>query len=281
MAQGRRELPPALTAAALADLLRDAITRPLAEAAPSLMDLALTGPWQGAALAGRLASGAWGTLSETGSVDPGCDQRQWALQDGPAHDALTVDLIISGDLGRDPRWPRWRPAALMLGVRAAASIRLHAGRTLGTLTLYSPTPLSPTPLPPAPLSSGRPRAMDGVVDEWADLATLAAHLSVLVEGSERRQQLERALVSRSTVGQAVGLLRSRFGLDADQGFALLRRHSQQRNVKLIELARAVVATGELPGLDREPDPNRQSRFRAGAAGDCAVREPAHPGQWRS
>ena len=271
MAQGRRELPPALTAADLADLLRDAITRPLAEAAPSLMDLALTGPWQGAALVGKLATGAWGTLSETGSVDPGCDQRQWALQDGPAHDALTGDLIVAGDLGRDPRWPRWRPAALLLGVRAAASIRLHAGRTLGALTLYSPTPLS----------SGRPGAMDGVVDEWADLATLAAHLSILVEGSERRQHLERALVSRSTVGQAVGLLRSRFGLDADQAFALLRRHSQQRNVKLIQLARVVVATGELPGLDRESDPNRQSRFRAGAAGDCAVREPAHPGQWRS
>ena len=91
MAQGRRELPPALTSAALADLLRDAITRPLAEAAPSLMALALTGPWQGAALAGRLASGAWGTLSETGSVDPGCDQRQWALQDGPASLVVPID----------------------------------------------------------------------------------------------------------------------------------------------------------------------------------------------
>lgn len=256
------------TAAAIAETVRDAISRPLDEATRSLMALALTGPWRGAALAGRLPSGGQGTISAAGTVDPGCDQRQWALGDGPACDALAADLVVASDLGVDERWPRWRPAAISLGVRAAVSLRLHAGRTLGAFTVYSPTPLA---------GSGR-SAPDG---PFPGLVAVAAHLSVLVEVAERHRHLQRAVHSRSIVGQAIGLLRSRFDLGADQAFALLRRQSQTANVKLIRLAESVVDTGVLPGLDVAPESGGQTGFRPGGAGDCAVREPAHPGQRRS
>jgi len=39
----------------------------------------------------------------------------------------------------------------------------------------------------------------------------------------------------------------RFSLDADRAFQVLRRHSQDGNVKLVEVARRVVRTGALPG----------------------------------
>ena len=39
----------------------------------------------------------------------------------------------------------------------------------------------------------------------------------------------------------------RFSLDADRAFQVLRRYSQDGNVKLVEVARRVVQTGALPG----------------------------------
>jgi AmiR/NasT family two-component response regulator len=53
----------------------------------------------------------------------------------------------------------------------------------------------------------------------------------------REIQLRRALDSRDVIGQAKGILMHRRGISAEQAFDLLRRSSQDLNVKLAELAR--------------------------------------------
>jgi hypothetical protein len=49
----------------------------------------------------------------------------------------------------------------------------------------------------------------------------------------------------------------RFGLDADRAFAVLRRYSQDHNIKLREVARRTVETRTRPpadGGERQPEP---------------------------
>lgn len=58
---------------------------------------------------------------------------------------------------------------------------------------------------------------------------------------QEADNLRVALDSRHTIGLAQGLLMARYGLTTSQSFALLRRYSQDGNVKLRRLADDVVA----------------------------------------
>jgi AmiR/NasT family two-component response regulator len=61
------------------------------------------------------------------------------------------------------------------------------------------------------------------------------------------------------IGQAVGILMERERISADQAFDILRRASQHLNVKLREVARDLVGTGERP----ETEESRPSDLRNG------------------
>jgi hypothetical protein len=74
---------------------------------------------------------------------------------------------------------------------------------------------------------------------------LAAHTSVVLAAALKEEQLTRALESRTVIGQATGRLIERFGLNADQAFAVMRRVSQNHNIKLHALAHHLVETGVL------------------------------------
>jgi hypothetical protein len=53
-------------------------------------------------------------------------------------------------------------------------------------------------------------------------------------------QLQRALETRDTIGQAKGMLMERFNVDAAAAFKLLTRLSQESNVRLADIARRLV-----------------------------------------
>jgi hypothetical protein len=54
--------------------------------------------------------------------------------------------------------------------------------------------------------------------------------------------LEAAVVAHGRIGQAMGILMTRYGIGPEAAFAALRRVSQQHNVKLRSLAEAIIAT---------------------------------------
>jgi AmiR/NasT family two-component response regulator len=60
---------------------------------------------------------------------------------------------------------------------------------------------------------------------------------------ELTDQLQQALESRDVIGQAKGLLMTRHAVTADVAFEMLRRASQDTNVKLRELAKKLVVSG--------------------------------------
>lgn len=71
----------------------------------------------------------------------------------------------------------------------------------------------------------------------------------LILGRSRRNEanLERALDSHRLIGQAMGILIERHRIVAEEAFDLLRRASQDHNVKLREVAERVIETGAEPG----------------------------------
>lgn len=53
---------------------------------------------------------------------------------GPPYDE---DLLSSNDVGADPRWPRWGPAAVGKGIETVISVQLYNHeQTMGALNLF-------------------------------------------------------------------------------------------------------------------------------------------------
>jgi GAF domain-containing protein len=166
------------------------------------------------------------------------DEVQYRMGEGPCNEAvLRSDVVTVDDLARDQRWPRW--GALMtaeLGVRSSLSFRLFTAQnsSWGALNVYSHTP----------------HAFDA--DDVAHGQTIAAMVGVVLARSIHEDQLAAALEMRAVIGQATGILMERFQLDADVCFNILRRLSQQNNVKLRDIAVRLVETRRLPGREDVP-----------------------------
>jgi GAF domain-containing protein len=159
------------------------------------------------------------------------DELQFVLKEGPCFDALRMhERVHSPDLAHDPRWPTWGPkVAAEAGVRSIVSYRLYTTQdTLGAMNLYSEN-------------------LDAFdVDDINNGQALAAHVGVAVADSQNAEHLESAISSRTAIGRAEGILMERFAISPDQAFAVLRRVSQRRNVKLNRVAEELVRTGETP-----------------------------------
>lgn len=159
------------------------------------------------------------------------DALQHELNEGPCLDALREDhTVISLDLADDDRWPSWGPQVVeKLGLHSSVSYRLYStDKDLGALNLY-----------------GR-KASSFSSEDIADGLALAAHVGVALAAAQEVEHLERALSGRTVIGQATGILMERFDLVPDRAFSVLSRMSQQRNVKLRELAEQIVTTRTVP-----------------------------------
>ncbi|WP_245633648.1 GAF and ANTAR domain-containing protein [Amycolatopsis jejuensis] len=200
----------------------------------------------------RAPDGTFHTAAYTDPAAAELDRLQYDLGQGPCHDAAEPgrpEFIECPDLSAATIWPAWAPAAAGLGwggVLATALAVDSPPRFSGALNLYS-------------------RKADGLAEADRDLVLLlASHATLAVAETDaatrdevHQQQLRRALDSRDVIGQAKGIIMARRGLDADEAFELLRRTSQQLNVKLVHLAGTLAERhGELdvPEALGEADP---------------------------
>lgn len=159
------------------------------------------------------------------------DELQFVLKEGPCFDALHMhEMVYSADLAHDARWPRWGPMIVEeTGVASIVSYRLYTTQdTLGAMNLYST----------------ETNAFDA--DDISNGEALAAHVGVALAAAMNAEHLETAISNRTVIGRAEGILMERFGIPSDQAFAVLRRVSQRRNVKLNIVAEELVRTGVTP-----------------------------------
>lgn len=170
------------------------------------------------------------------STDPlaiALDDVQGECEEGPCITAAREEpVVVSRDLADDARWPRFGPLAVEMGVRSAASYQLflhrHDRDRLGALNLYGRSP-------------------DGFEDETVVLGEVfAAQCSAALAAAIAKEGAAAALESRDRIGQAKGILMERHRLDASEAFDALRRSSQERNMKLRDVADHVARTGALP-----------------------------------
>ena len=66
----------------------------------------------------------------------------------------------------------------------------------------------------------------------------------LAAATDRAGHLERAVVSNRRIGMAMGILMERHRFTEEQAFDHLRDLSQERNVKLRDVAEQLIYTGE-------------------------------------
>jgi GAF domain-containing protein len=173
------------------------------------------------------ADGTLETAAPTAEIITVLDAAQYRLRQGPCYEAATETVhVTSPNLAADERFPDYAAIAVAAGVRAQAAVRLFdTGKSRGALNLYSPNV--------------------GAFEDLSMLNHLFAHQAAAVIGyATEIQNLREALNTRATIGQAIGILMERYKLDAQRAFAFLTRLSQQRNVKLRQLAEEVNETVE-------------------------------------
>jgi GAF domain-containing protein len=170
------------------------------------------------------------TPASTSTIVEKADALQYEFGEGPCLDAIwSLDLVVIDDLRQEGRWPKWAPRAADLGLGSVLSVRIRgASGTLGGLNCYSTAT----------------RAFDSTDEAVASI--FARHAADALDAAEERAGLRKALRSRQVIGVAQGLLMQRFNLSLDQSFEVLRRYSQNQNLKLRELAEQLVIEGRIP-----------------------------------
>lgn len=189
---------------------------------------------EGCDLAGMSIVNPRGVETPAGSGDAlkRLDALQFELKEGPCFDVLqNQEIVLGRDLATDARWPNWGPrVAREIGVGSIVSYRLFTtADTLGAMNLYSL----------------RTDAFDS--EDIDNGGALAAHVAVALAESQNVTNLETAINVRTVIGRAEGILMERFDLSPAQAFAVLRRVSQARNIKLNRVAEELVRTRETPG----------------------------------
>lgn len=164
------------------------------------------------------------TAAPTHDILLGLDQAQAELREGPCFDAAEENIhIFSPNIAHDERFPNYGPVALSYGVRSQAGLRLfHAPRSQGALNFYS-------------------TKVGALTQDLEPLQALFSHHAGMAIGYAREvHNLNEAVKTRTLIGQATGVVMERYGLPDHRAFALLTRLSQERNVKLRQIAQEIV-----------------------------------------
>lgn len=224
---------PSPSAADFAEVLRQAAARKTSrESLATVIAMAVeSGPCDSASITMLGKQRQLTTVAASDDRVLQADQLQYDLDEGPCLDAVWVEgQFVVPDLEADGRWPRWAPRAAELGVCGMLSLHLFTDTALGSLNLYSL----------------RPREFDAADVETAKV--IAAHASVVLAYARAEQNLWQAIDSRNLIGQAQGILMERYKLNQSSAFAVLKRYSQNHNLRLAVVAEELVSTGALPGF---------------------------------
>ncbi|RSD21495.1 ANTAR domain-containing protein [Amycolatopsis eburnea] len=183
----------------------------------------------------REQAGRFFTPIETDAVALELDRVQYEAGGGPCVDAARPEgpgYSLVQDLSGGTPWPQFAAVATRHGFGSVLSTALQpAGEPAavrGALNVYS--------------------HREGITEDDRHRALLLATHGSLALARTRTAEvaelqhthLRRAIESRDVIGQAKGILMARQGLTAEQAFQVLRRTSQDLNVKLADIATTLV-----------------------------------------
>jgi GAF domain-containing protein len=172
------------------------------------------------------------------------DEVQYELDEGPCLHAMRDGRMVRvEDTADKARWPEFEARAASHGIRSCLALPLNAdGKPVGALNLYAREV--------AAFGTAEAR----LAEKFAVNASGAVSLALrLASHTALIEQLRSSLASRGVIDQALGIIMAAEHCTQDRAFSILRSASQNSNVKLRDIASAVVAsvTGEPP---RPPPP---------------------------
>jgi hypothetical protein len=159
---------------------------------------------------------------------PELDDVQLSSGRGPVLDALSGGgPVICPDTLAEARWPEYASAALRRGVRCCVTLAYQSGGDAVTLSLVGARPRSLEPGQLAELLTAFGGAVMGNAAEYGDAKRTAL-------------QLRAAAESRALVDQAKGMLMQALGCSAEDALEKLRQISQERNLRVTDVARTII-----------------------------------------
>ncbi|MBY3985739.1 ANTAR domain-containing protein [Rhodococcus fascians] len=176
-------------------------------------------------------SGRPRTVASTDSVVHDIDSDQYRTDQGPCLEAMRSGHMVRAQAREAGiRWPRFAAAVADLGVHSylAAPLTPDEHRH-GSLNIYG-------------------RSNDGF-DRFDEIsvALFATSIETAVAISERTRSAEQELTglrtamrTRADIDQAKGIVMAMRGISADEAFALLSEQSQNRNIKVSDIAAAMI-----------------------------------------
>jgi GAF domain-containing protein len=175
------------------------------------------------------------TVAATDELVEHADRLQYELDEGPCRDSSWHrETLLSSDLATDRRWPEWATKVCGLGVASVLAVELTTveDRRIGSINVYWT------------------HRRDFSADDVAFANIFARHAALALSMSMNEAGLNTALDTRKLIGQAQGILMERYHLDEARAFEVLRRYSQDHNVKLRRVAEHLIATRRLPLTER-------------------------------
>ena len=180
--------------------------------------------------------GRYVTVGASDSIAQRIDDMERTAGDGPCVDAIEEETPqIETDLTTPNQWPQL--AARMVAetpVRGAMGFRILVDkRKTGALNLFS----------------DKPNVFD--TESAGQAIVLASFASVAINAvasGEDVSTLRRGLLSNREIGKAVGMLMMLHGVDEQDAFNILRRYSQDLNIKLADVARTVIESRGKPAF---------------------------------
>jgi GAF domain-containing protein len=175
------------------------------------------------------------------------DELQYGNGDGPCLTAARVgDVVTVHDTASDDRWPDYHAQAFQEGLRSSLSVPLTLGdEAAGALNLYV---------------FARHQFDDterAVIGQFCDESSRAVSLAIRHHDLTRENDhLHAAMATRRVIDQALGLIIAQNRCSPDEAFNILRRASQNRNVKISQLAADMISTAS--GSKADPGTRWQS-----------------------
>lgn len=171
------------------------------------------------------------TAVYAGSIPREIHDDQYQRGDGPCLEAArTGQVVVVQDLAAEKRWSGFPAAALAGGAHGVYAHPLEIGDDMaGTLNLYAHEP------------GLFPLRVQRVARQFVEPASL------LLEGVIQRlsqeeviAHLNEAIASRTVIGQATGIIMAQRRCGPDEAMNVLIKISNDRNLKLREVARVLV-----------------------------------------
>jgi len=175
------------------------------------------------------------------------DEVQYRLDDGPClHAMRSGEPVTIDDTGDRGQWPRFEAAAQARGIRSCLALPLVAdGKPVGALNLYARSA--------AAFGPAQVRRAENLAENASGALSLMLRLASY---SELTDQLRSSLTSRAVIYQALGVIMAQERCTQAKAFEILRTASQHSNVKLRDIASAIVTS--VSGEPPEPHPFEES-----------------------